>query len=184
LAIYHAEKVAERRVNQDRVLSVFAVGDAAFGVPFFRALNNGLLSASTLAPCIVEELLNNEDAKPETGSIKLRHSMVAIPTAKCDEDQNIGFFGRIAQSSLASFGVSQHLSELSSRGATEVLQDMVTPQIKDPVLRYGTFMTRLIDREFSVARAKRDGIAIVRLANKSMPSLFGKQKLEGDPFEK
>lgn len=135
------------------------------------------------ARCIVEEL-RSDIQKEESPEIKLRSSLVVLPTAKCDEDENIGFFGRIAQSSLASFGVSQHLTELSSRGATDVLQDMMMPAIEDPVLRYNTFMSRLIDREFSVARTKRDGIAIVRLANSSMPSLFqSKKHLDGDPFE-
>jgi hypothetical protein len=42
---------------------------------------------------------------------------------------------------------------------------MFTTPEKDPVLRYHQFMGRLIQREISVARSKRDGLAIVRLAN-------------------
>ncbi len=89
----------------------------------------------------------------------------------------------MTQSTFASLGVSKHLSDLSSRGATEVLQKMTSQEIQDPVLRYSNFMTSLIQREFSVAKAKRDGLSIVRLANTSMPNIGFSSPLKGDPFK-
>ncbi|MBN9288191.1 MAG: hypothetical protein BGO43_08425 [Gammaproteobacteria bacterium 39-13] len=45
LNAYHSEKVVDQKYNKQWVL----VGDAAFGVPYFRSLNNGLLCGSKLA---------------------------------------------------------------------------------------------------------------------------------------
>jgi len=52
LSIYQVESVF---MKDEQGRSVFLVGDAAFGVPFFRALNNGLLCSSKLAHCIADE---------------------------------------------------------------------------------------------------------------------------------
>ncbi len=84
--VYHAKSVASRTVQH----SVFAVGDAAFGVPFFRALNNGLISASFLAKCIHAEL-SFKNGESVTPLIEMRASLLpSLPTAKCDEDENQG----------------------------------------------------------------------------------------------
>lgn len=47
LSVYLAERVA--LLDEDRQVSFFLVGDAAFGVPFYRSLNNGLICGSKLA---------------------------------------------------------------------------------------------------------------------------------------
>lgn len=49
-------------------VSYFLVGDAAFGVPFFRALNNGLLCGSHLAHTIVE-VVNRGSAADAPGIV-------------------------------------------------------------------------------------------------------------------
>lgn len=49
-------------------VSYFLVGDAAFGVPFFRALNNGLLCGSHLAHTIVE-VVNRGSAEDAPGTL-------------------------------------------------------------------------------------------------------------------
>lgn len=47
LSVYLAERVA--LFDESRQVSFFLVGDAAFGVPFYRSLNNGLICGSKLA---------------------------------------------------------------------------------------------------------------------------------------
>jgi pimeloyl-ACP methyl ester carboxylesterase/2-polyprenyl-6-methoxyphenol hydroxylase-like FAD-dependent oxidoreductase len=160
LAVYHASVLGVRR---DDGRAVFCVGDAAFGVPFFRALNNGLLSATQLAGVIVEELRVGASLRPVAPTLVLAASKSSIPVATGD-DQG-GFFANMMQSFAASAGISKNLADISARGATEMAEDLFTSAEKDPVLRYHQFMGRLITREFSAARSKRDGLAIVRLAN-------------------
>lgn len=58
---------AEVNCKKDGV-SYFLVGDAAFGVPFFRALNNGLLCGSHLAHTIVE-VVNRGSAADAPGIV-------------------------------------------------------------------------------------------------------------------
>ena len=53
LDVYKAETVAQ--YFEDKDLAVFLCGDAAFGVPFFRALNDGLLFGSVLASSLFEQ---------------------------------------------------------------------------------------------------------------------------------
>lgn len=165
LAVYHAVNVAKR----DGPRSVFCVGDAAFGVPFFRALNNGLLSATQLALCIVDQLAADAPTSPLEPRVELKATLVNVPAVSGDDvdaqGAQRGFFGLMAQSITASVGVSKHVADLSARGATELAEDMVLATEADPVLRYTRFMTRLIQREISVAKTKRDGLAIVRISN-------------------
>jgi len=52
LSVYQAESVYKK---DEKGRSIYLVGDAAFGVPFFRALNNGLLISSKLAHCVADE---------------------------------------------------------------------------------------------------------------------------------
>ena len=48
----------------DRPLPTYLVGDAAFGVPFFRALNNGFLCGSMLARCLFAHMNAPSDTIP------------------------------------------------------------------------------------------------------------------------
>lgn len=159
LAIYHARRVGARRLDNS---TVFCCGDAAFGVPFFRALNNGLLSATQLAKCIMADLRQNNNNNNNVVSPD-----VDIQITKSSEISSRGFFGTIAQSFAASTGVSRNLAHVSSRQMSNMAQDALftDTEADDPVLRYTKFMSRLIEREFCVAKAKRDGLTIVRLAS-------------------
>ena len=62
LSVYSAPDFATIRKKQDGTsLLCTLVGDAAFGVPFYRSLNNGLLCGTQLAQCIGRYLKNDPD---------------------------------------------------------------------------------------------------------------------------
>ncbi len=69
LGVYASKEVACQ--CKDKVC--FLVGDAAFGVPFFRSLNNGLLCGTQLSKRIVEVL------NPERGPLK---SIIMSPLSR------------------------------------------------------------------------------------------------------
>jgi len=71
LGVYASEKVVHEVDGRIYCL----VGDAAFGVPFFRSLNNGLLCGTQLSKRIVQAL----GPKPEGISEKLSGSLSAGP---------------------------------------------------------------------------------------------------------
>jgi hypothetical protein len=53
LSVYSAPDFVAVRKKQDGSCPLYAlVGDAAFGVPFYRSLNNGLLCGTQLSQCI------------------------------------------------------------------------------------------------------------------------------------
>jgi 2-polyprenyl-6-methoxyphenol hydroxylase-like FAD-dependent oxidoreductase len=66
LGIYSSKKV----VKEEEEVTWCLVGDAAFGVPFFRSLNNGLSSGTALAKAIVRSLL------PEEGIIDRKFRLI------------------------------------------------------------------------------------------------------------
>ena len=62
LSVYSAADFATIRKKQDGTLLLCTlVGDAAFGVPFYRSLNNGLLCGTQLSQCISTYLINGPD---------------------------------------------------------------------------------------------------------------------------
>ena len=160
--------------------AMFIVGDAAFGVPFFRALNNGLLCATELAACVAEELRGGPATAEPAAPVWPLHekeaaAAAAAAAAVAAADTNAGdggarigdgvgsYFARIGASLSASAGLSAHLAEASGRGASQALAGALSPPAADPVLRYHDYVRRLAEREIAVARAKRDGLALVRL---------------------
>ena len=166
LCVYASACVGRRLPSRQ---SVFLCGDSNFGVPFFRALNCGLMCASSLAPIVVEELSAPARAGPNlipnlSDSPSSRDKSLSL-TAMTKEKESSGFFGRAFASMAASTSVSRHLTEMSARGASNVVADLVMPVAADPVTRYANFCERLIVREFSLARLKRDSLTIVRLGN-------------------
>jgi hypothetical protein len=82
-----------------------------------------------------------------------------------NSNNNGGFWSSITSSVSASVGVSMNLADVSARGATEVAHNAFVEQEEDPVVRYSLQCARLVLREFSLARAKRDGLTIVQLSN-------------------
>jgi hypothetical protein len=165
LSIYAASSFGRRYQNKK---CAFICGDSAAGVPFFRALNNGLLCATKLAQEIVSELQSggaHEAVFPNQAAIAEKRAS-SLPA------EDSGFLGKMFSSMGASTGVSKNLAVISARGATEMVQDMVrdTP---DPVLRYQQFVTRLVKKEFNLATAKRDALSIVRLSNQFRTSVSG-----------
>lgn len=60
LGIYTSKEVVLEQDNKTWML----VGDAAFGVPYFRSLNNGLLCGSELAKQLADSLKNKHDHLP------------------------------------------------------------------------------------------------------------------------
>jgi hypothetical protein len=72
LDVYQSDKVTYEDKEHHR--AYFLVGDAAFGVPFFRALNNGLLCGSKLAFCLndlLSEHLKSYTPKSLMGKLKV-----------------------------------------------------------------------------------------------------------------
>ncbi len=72
LDVYQSDKVSYD--DKDHHRAYFLVGDAAFGVPFFRALNNGLLCGSKLAFCLSDLLsdhLKSYTPKSFMGKLKV-----------------------------------------------------------------------------------------------------------------
>ena len=61
LDVYQAASVAKRD-SHNRIWAL--VGDAAFGLPFFRALNDGLRCATALSKAIVDDYTGHEEADP------------------------------------------------------------------------------------------------------------------------
>ena len=93
-------------------------------------------------------------------------SAVAPTISGASTSSGGGFFSRLGASlTAASVGLSQHVADIAARGSSDVVQDMLFAPASDPVLRYHEAVQRLAGREFSVARAKRDSLAIVRLGN-------------------
>jgi hypothetical protein len=136
------------------------------------------------ARCVCDEL-GSTSSGPSNPEVSLLESLVAVPTARADEDEKGGFFAKMMQSSIASLGVTKNLSDLSSIGATNVMRGAILQEEEDPVLRYSSFMPRLIEQEFALARTKRYGLAIVRIANAARKSfhVLNNTKLNGNPFE-
>jgi len=72
LDVYQSDNVTHDDKEHNR--AYFLVGDAAFGVPFFRALNNGLLCGSKLAFCLsdlLSEHLKSYTPKSFMGKLKV-----------------------------------------------------------------------------------------------------------------
>ncbi|HRE30350.1 MAG TPA: hypothetical protein PLD88_00110, partial [Candidatus Berkiella sp.] len=69
LNTYHSEEVVAQKQGKQWAL----VGDAAFGVPYFRSLNNGLLCGTELAKQ-VNAFLNNERVEVKTSFLGLSWS--------------------------------------------------------------------------------------------------------------
>jgi len=62
LDVYEASAVVKRAEDGRRVWAL--VGDAAFGVPFFRALNDGFLCATSLSQAVAEEHSSSTGGSP------------------------------------------------------------------------------------------------------------------------
>lgn len=60
LSVYTASDFATTLRLADRSLACAVVGDAAFGVPFYRSLNNGLVCGSQLAGCLARYLAGQD----------------------------------------------------------------------------------------------------------------------------
>uniref|UniRef100_A0A0G4HF72 Uncharacterized protein n=1 Tax=Chromera velia CCMP2878 TaxID=1169474 RepID=A0A0G4HF72_9ALVE len=198
LSVYRAKSFGSRKDGK----TTFICGDAAFGVPFFRALNNGLLCVCQLVRCVVDELRDehkSENVKPETETQHSSSSSTSISSSPLQPNsgtatppEQAGVFGRFMASMGASTGISRHMADMSAMGASELAKDVFMGGESDPVLRFQEFCRRLSNREFSLAKAKRDALTIVRLANAAArepkePEAGSKKRNEDeslDPFEK
>lgn len=60
LSVYSAADFAAALRLADKSVACFVVGDAAFGVPFYRSLNNGFICGSQLANCLVQYLAKHD----------------------------------------------------------------------------------------------------------------------------
>ena len=117
-------------------VSYFLVGDAAFGVPFFRALNNGLLCGSHLAHTIVE-VVNRGSAEDAPGTL-----CGLVLRRAC------GVCRRVAYRCTA--GLFRWLARTCDS----------TPR------GYANFVKQLARREIAMANGKKAGLALAQLANK------------------
>ena len=77
LAVYRAREFVTISRGQSRAFCL--VGDSAFGVPFFRALNNGLLCGTKLA----EELARIADSEFESLEPLNRYFTSSFPPLRC-----------------------------------------------------------------------------------------------------
>ena len=134
LSVYRAKTFAERRSDNKTVwiagdsgkknansLALSLIVLVAFGVPFFRALNNGLLCGTELSKCIAAEL-NSSTVRsavcPELQTRKISTSYASF------QSREGGFFSSLS----ASMGMSKNLSDVSALGATQMMEDMMTGQ--------------------------------------------------------
>lgn len=80
LSVYSAPDFVTIRKKQDGSCLLYAlVGDAAFGVPFYRSLNNGLLCGTQLSQCI-STYLTNSPSDRHAGTHKYRSYARSLST--------------------------------------------------------------------------------------------------------
>lgn len=98
LDLYQASRV----IQTDKSGHVWAVvGDAAFGLPFFRALNDGFLCATQLSLALAELISSGSEAKLKQGAKKsktfIASSLSGSLAKRSPLDQYEAFFRRLAR---------------------------------------------------------------------------------------
>uniref|UniRef100_A0A7S2U5Q7 FAD-binding domain-containing protein n=1 Tax=Lotharella oceanica TaxID=641309 RepID=A0A7S2U5Q7_9EUKA len=81
LDVYQAAKVVKRESVEGKQVTWALVGDAAFGLPFFRALNDGLKSATKLSQSIVKDLHPPDPEPRQTTPSKKSKTMSSIKSS-------------------------------------------------------------------------------------------------------
>lgn len=109
------------------------VGDAAFGLPFFRALNDGLLCVTELTRCIAKDYTKNVDANSGVSSA----ADAASAHVGCDG----GISAHCGSLSIASIGaVSGSLGMIDTAG-------LLVQEDNDPLEQYSSFFKALTRKE-------------------------------------
>ena len=164
LNCYRAKKFVAIDV-QDKV-PMFLVGDAAFGVPFFRALNNGLICGSECAktllaelhPDYVADLFDRQNLRPESGPDIEGTDERFLPSDRTS------FVTRSLGASTASMNLTSQISQIMAHASFERGVGFFI-ESRDPLRRYDDFVRRLSRKEFARAHSKRDGLEITKFAN-------------------
>ncbi|MGC1181662.1 hypothetical protein [Legionella sp.] len=120
LPVYRSELFAQEHGGK----TWFLVGDAALGVPYFRALNAGLLSATQLAKSIHSHFYPHPQVVPAFGSYSKMSSVLGkkpkTSIASYNEHLSSIAASEISSARLKSLGVSSALSYAKSSQAVPV----------------------------------------------------------------
>jgi 2-polyprenyl-6-methoxyphenol hydroxylase-like FAD-dependent oxidoreductase/pimeloyl-ACP methyl ester carboxylesterase len=181
LSIYCAKRYVSATQQQQRL---FLAGDSAFGVPFFRALNAGLLCGAQAALCIVEELNQSNSTnsilhdrgdlimckgvdnfqdqlqQQQQPDIMSPTATTTTTTTTTNESSLLSkpfhFMGGLVKRSTLSMTASMQVSQILAQSSIDVVEDVVTTPHSDPLRKYNAFVERICKREFIAAKAKRD----------------------------
>jgi 2-polyprenyl-6-methoxyphenol hydroxylase-like FAD-dependent oxidoreductase len=146
LSVYSASTFAGRVSNVPFAL----VGDAAFGVPYFRALNNGLVCASELALRLADflQLPLHERERATLADV--------IDCAVLEPKSAVA--GKPRLPLLASLSWS---SNISAAAVLHHPPQALLPSNSDPLYQYNRFVRALSESEFARARATSDKFTFV-----------------------
>lgn len=120
------------------------VGDAAFGVPYFRALNNGLACANELALRLADFFQLSSREREHMAIASTVENAAAPPHAAAGKPR-VPFLASLSWS-----------SNMSTANIVHRRPDTLLPSGTDPLRQYIEFVRALAQSEFARARAHRD----------------------------
>lgn len=156
---------ARQYAATDGTTNFYLVGDAAFGVPFFRALNNGLMCGTECAKSVFTELYElTTSAVYNRIDLGLQEGNEGSETVASGPTDREAFLSKSFNATVASVNISSQISQVLAHASFEKGVGLFI-ESTDPLRRYEDFVRRLARKEFVVAQTKRDGLEITKFAN-------------------